>query len=430
MPLPSALAPFRIRSYRFQWPADLAVSWAFEMETLILGWYVLVETGSVLLLTIYGALLYGGTLIAPMIGVASDRIGHRYLLSGMRAIYAMVAAVLMVLAFTGVLNPMLVLVMAAVSGLVRPSDMGLRGALVAETMPGSMLTGAMSFSRTTSDTARIFGALMGAGLFAAFGMGPAYIAITILYALGSLLTWCAVQAGPETAEPPVVTAEAAVSASTLGQSTLAQSTWTDLREGVVHIWNTPSLLAIVWLALLFNLTAFPLTNGLLPYVAKEIYRIDQTGLGYLVASLAFGALLGALVMTWFGSGVRLSRLMFISAVVWHVLLLLFAQMHDLRGGIVMLFLAGVTQSLTMVCHTVILLRTSTQRFRGRVMGVRMLAIYSLPLGLLIAGALIERIGFRLTATLFAGTGLLFTVLIAMKWRTFLAQAEAAEKSPA
>jgi MFS family permease len=420
MPLPSALAPFRIRSYRFQWPADLAVSWAFEMETLILGWYVLVETGSVLLLTIYGALLYGGTLIAPVIGVASDRIGHRNLLSGMRAIYAMIAAVLMALAFAGVLNPMLVLVMAAVSGLVRPSDMGLRGALVAETMPGGMLTGAMSFSRTTSDTARIFGALMGAGLFAAFGMGPAYIAITILYALGSLLTWCAVQAGPETAEPPVVSAETAVSAST----------WSDLREGVVHIWNTPSLLAIVWLALLFNFTAFPLTNGLLPYVAKEIYRIDQTGLGYLVASLAFGALLGAIAMTWFGSGVRLSRLMFISALIWHVLLLLFAQMHDLRGGIVMLFLAGVTQSLTMVCHTVILLRTSTQRFRGRVLGVRMLAIYSLPLGLLIAGALIERIGFRLTATLFAGTGLLFTVLIAMKWRTFLAQAEAADKSPA
>ena len=44
---PSALAPFRIRNYRFQWPADLLTSWAFEMETLILGWYVLVETGAV-----------------------------------------------------------------------------------------------------------------------------------------------------------------------------------------------------------------------------------------------------------------------------------------------------------------------------------------------------------------------------------------------
>ena len=187
------------------------------------------------------------------------------------------------------------------------------------------------------------------------------------------------------------------------------SAWTDLREGIVHIWNTPSLLAIVWLALLFNFTAFPLTNGLLPYVAKEIYRIDQAGLGYLVASLGFGALLGALVMTWFGSEVRLSRLMFIAAVIWHILMLIFIQMQSLTAAASSCcFLCGVAQSLTMVCHTVLLLRTSTQRFRGRVLGVRMLAIYSLPLGLLIAGASIERIGFRWTASLFAGTGLLFT----------------------
>jgi hypothetical protein len=40
------LAAFRIRSFRFQWSADLLTSWAFEMETLILGWYVLVATDS------------------------------------------------------------------------------------------------------------------------------------------------------------------------------------------------------------------------------------------------------------------------------------------------------------------------------------------------------------------------------------------------
>ena len=66
----SALAPFRVRAFRFQWPADLATSWAFEMETLILGWYVLVETGSVLLLTLFASLTYIGTLIAPMFGMA------------------------------------------------------------------------------------------------------------------------------------------------------------------------------------------------------------------------------------------------------------------------------------------------------------------------------------------------------------------------
>jgi MFS family permease len=98
---PSALAPFRIRNYRFQWPADLLTSWAFEMETLILGWYVLVETGSVLLLTLFASLSYIGTLIAPMFGVVGDRIGHRDLLAMMRATYAVLAATLMMLALTG-----------------------------------------------------------------------------------------------------------------------------------------------------------------------------------------------------------------------------------------------------------------------------------------------------------------------------------------
>jgi hypothetical protein len=41
--------------------------------------------------------------------------------------------------------------------------------------------------------------------------------------------------------------------------------------------------------------------------------------------------------------------------------------------------AGLNQSLSMVALSILLLRTSSEeRFRGRVMGVRMLAIYTLP----------------------------------------------------
>ena len=132
-----ALAPFQIRSFRYQWPADLLTSWAFEMETLILGWYVLVETGSVLLLTLFASLSYVGTLIAPLFGVVGDRIGHRDLLAMMRATYALLAGTLMTLALTGHLTPLHVLVIVAVMGLVRPSDLGVRGALVATIMPAA-----------------------------------------------------------------------------------------------------------------------------------------------------------------------------------------------------------------------------------------------------------------------------------------------------
>src|SRR5437867_3451595 len=80
-------------------------SWAFEMETIIIGWYVMVHTGSVLQLTAFGAVQFLGTLMAPMFGVIGDRLGSRALLCGMRAIYAVLAALLTILAVSDVLTP-------------------------------------------------------------------------------------------------------------------------------------------------------------------------------------------------------------------------------------------------------------------------------------------------------------------------------------
>src|SRR4051794_3186840 len=126
------LAPFATRSFRFQWPADLLTSWAFEMETIILGWYVLVETGSVLWLTVFGASQYLGTLIAPLYGVIGDRLGHKSLLFAMRASYAVFATILLAFIVSGHVTPVVVLCITTLMGLVRPSDMGVRGALIAE----------------------------------------------------------------------------------------------------------------------------------------------------------------------------------------------------------------------------------------------------------------------------------------------------------
>jgi hypothetical protein len=49
----------------------------------------------------------------------------------------------------------------------------------------------------------------------------------------------------------------------------------------------------------------------------------------------------------------------------------------------------------------------------------MLVIYSLPLGLLAAGGLIDIIGFGPTATLYAVVGLLCTLGIATHWHAVL-----------
>ena len=408
MPLPEALAAFRVRSFRFQWPADLLISWAFEMEMLILGWYVLVETGSVVLLTLFASLIYIGTLVAPMMGVIGDRIGHRTVLFATRATYMLLAATIATLAFAGMLSPLYVFISTALAGLLRTSDIGVRSALVAATVPPQFLVGAMSISRTTADSARIMGALTGAGLFVAFGMGPAYIAITCFYALGALLL---IGAGPEVTH---------ASADGVPRA----SPWRDLTAGITYIWNAPRLLAAMWLAFLVNLCAFPLVTGLMPYVAKSVYGTDQTGFGYLVAGVASGALCGSLALSIAGERMRVERIMVASMVAWYVMLMVFGQVHDMTVGIGCLLIIGVAQSMTMVTLAVILLRTAAPQYRGRVMGVRMLAIYGNPVGLLIAGVLVERLGYATTAIAYGTVGLLLTLIILLHWRVAVLPSQA------
>jgi len=168
------LAAFSVRSFRFQWPSDLLTSWALEMELLILNWYVLLETQSVVLLSLFAGLQYLGSLIAPGVGALADRVGRRRVLCGLRATYAALALLIMTLDFTGAIEPMFVFAIAAFSGLVRPSDLVMRNALIGDTMPMARLTNAMSLSRTTMDSARTLGPLVGAGLLVSLGLGVAY----------------------------------------------------------------------------------------------------------------------------------------------------------------------------------------------------------------------------------------------------------------
>jgi MFS family permease len=378
------------------------------METLILGWYVLVESKSVLLFTVFASLQYIGTLIAPMFGVMGDRIGHRNLLCAMRAVYAGLAALLTILIFAGALTPLYVLAIATVAGLVRPSDLGIRGALVAETMPGAQLMGALSIQRTTQDSARVAGALTGAGMVTTLGMGPAYLAVVGLYAVSVLLTLKAGSA--HSASHP--TGGTAVGA-------LRASPWHDLKEGLAYVWATPHLRALICFAFALNMTAFPLLYGLLPYVAKEIYRADQTTLGYMVAGAAFGALLGSIALSRWGGTIRPARMMLVACVAWYALLLAFAQVQQMVGGILVLILAGCAQSVGVIPMAMILLRNSDEKFRGRIMGMRMLALYGNLPGLLVFGPLVAFFGYPVTASLYCVFGLACTLFIAVRWRAQL-----------
>ena len=379
-------------------------SWAFEMETIMLGWYILVETRSVLLLTVFASMQHLGTLIAPFVGVMADRLGTRNVLCAMRAFYCLLATTLMTFTFLGLLTPIHVFVIAGLLGLVRPSDIGMRVALVGDTMPPAQLLGAMGIQRTTQDSAKVAGALTGAGLVAVLGMGAAYVVVASFYAISVLLT---LKAGSRTAS------------RTRTDAANAASAWRDLKAGLTYVWSTPRLLALMCLAFMLNLTAFPIFNGLLPYVAKEVYFTDQTGLGYMVAGAASGSLFASIVLSHLGGRFRAERLMIAGFIGWYAFLLVFANVPYHLPGIVLLFLAGVMQSVNQVPMATMLLRSTDERFRSRVQGIRMLAIYGNVPGLLIAGQLIPAIGYSFTASLYSVFGLAVGLWICVHWRAQL-----------
>jgi len=396
-----ALAPFAVRSFRFQWPADLATSWAFEMEALILGWYILITTGSVQLLVVVGALAWLGSLFSPFFGIAGDRIGVRILLCMTRGAYALLAAVLAGLTLSGQLEPWHVLVIAGIAGMMKPSDMAMRHVLVGQTMRPEALMGALAISRTTSDTARIAGAIAGTGGVALIGMGPAYIVVSAIYFSAFLLSL------------GVAGAPARAAGAQAGR------VFEGLKEGVRYVWGKPALLGAFSIAFLVNLLAYPFFLGLLPYVARDVYGIGQSGLGYLAGAFATGALAGSLVVSANRVPLRAARVMLASGLLWFVAIILFGQIQSVAVGLALLFVAGFVQSFCLTPLAAVMLRASSEEMRGRVMGIRMLAIWGLPLGLVAAGLIIAGIGYAATTLIYAGIGLAATILIGYRWRSAL-----------
>jgi predicted MFS family arabinose efflux permease len=229
-------------------------------------------------------------------------------------------------------------------------------------------------------------------------MGPAYVMVSALYVVAFLLSLGV--AGPPHRARPGGFAEAIAG----------------LRQAVAYVWHKPDQLGAFSIAFLVNLLAFPFVLGLLPYIAKDFYQVERAGLGYLAASFATGALAGSLFLGAARVPMRAARVMLASAAVWFAAIVLLGQFRSLAVGCALLLVSGFAQSLCMTPLAAVMLRSASDEMRGRVMGMRMLAIWGLPLGLVAAGPIIEHWGYPATTLLYAGIGLAATFAVAYRWR--------------
>jgi MFS family permease len=395
--------PFRVLrygDYRFVWSSEALSLWAIEMEIIVLAMFVLRDTGSPLLVGLIGALKFAGTLLGPLYGLMVDRFNRKLLQVWVRIFGLLLAVVLTVLITTDSLVLWHAYAIVTAGSMVRMLDLVLIQALTADAVPSHSLHGAIGLSRSTLDGARVAGSIAGGAMFELLGLDWAYISITVLYLLATLAA---------------LKVDSRVAASKVGASSIRSG----LSEGLRYIRKSDLLPGLIFFSFLIEFSAFPIVNGLMTVIGDELYDLGGTGIGLLAAAASAGALVGALTL-----GVRRNvgnpgRIMVIGSIVWHALMLLLALTPPLWLFAIILLLWGFAGGTTFVAMVVGLLREAPAETRGRVMGIRSLGIYGLPLGLLLGGWIAEDAGSSMMIGVLGGVGLIATLGAVLKWPALL-----------
>jgi len=378
------------------WFGDLALSTAEFMEILILSWYILGQTESPLVLGIFAALRFTGTVIAPFFGVIVDSLGRRRIYIFARISFVILSSSIFILTLFDLLSVIAVLIIAALVGLSRSLDMIVRQSVLPIIVSSSQLQNGVALLRTGRDMTQIIGPVFGGILLESVGVGKSYLLIIALH-LFSLLFVFLIPGVPNTAIKT------------------AQSMFENLKGGFSYVKVNPFLFGLLAVAFIVNLTAFPLNNTLLAVIARQVMEIDAAGLGWLMGTYSAGSLLGSLLIGYFSTMDRAGRAMVVGSIFWHIGILIMAYMQWFYVSLPVLFFVGISQSFAMVTMSMMLLKYTSPEMRGRVLGLRQLAVYGLPVGVLISGFIAENSDVSL-ALIFNGLlGLFILVLAIAKW---------------
>lgn len=385
------------RNYRQLWFSDNLMTSAEQMEFAILAWYVAVETTSPFWVALFAALRFTGTMFAPFYGIIVDRYDRKKLLVFSRLAFAGIALCILLLSFTGQLQIWHVFILTALAGMGRAFDNVTRQTLIADLVERNELSNAVALTRTGRDATQIFAPVVGGVLLDRIGLDYTYLLVMMLHLSGVFfLNMMRLASRTPTAR---------------GSSVLS-----NLTESFRYAGKHQIVLALLLMAFLVNLTGFPMNLGLAPVYAESVLGTTSSGWGLLLGAYSAGAFVGSLAIASIANMRRLGRFMVIGSIGWHLGVLLLSQTTFFGGAIVVLMLSGLAQSMSMVTMAILLLGNTDADIRGRIQGLRSLAVYGLPIGLLISGAVAD--GFSVSAALAINgiVGMVVTVVIVLRLR--------------
>ena len=359
------------------------------MELVVLSWLILEMSSSPLLVGLYGALRFMGTIMSPAFGVVVDRFDRKLLLILVRGSFVMNGLVILGITIMGTLGTVAILVMAGLLGLSKTFDMVIRQSILPSVVGDKNLNNGVALARAGGDVTQMIGPVVGGVVLAFLNVKASYGIIVSLYFLS---LFCAINIGKITPN----------------QSLRDLNVFNNLKAGIRFVNQTPVIAALLALAVIVNLATFPIYFGLISVLAKEVFDSTSTGLGFMMGTYSLGAVFGSLFAGGRDSSGRVGRFAIGGAFLWSVAIILLSLVPNFVISLPALFIAGLGQSICVVAIAMMLLSLTPDNLRGRVMGLRQLAVYSLPLGLLISGTIAEIWGVK--AAIFVD-GLLGVVLI-------------------
>jgi predicted MFS family arabinose efflux permease len=364
------------------------------MEAVVLAWYVLTLTDNPFLVGLIAAARMALNFFALFAGAIVDRVPRNRLLAGVEFVMAALGILMLFLILRDLLQVWHIFAITIGAGLVRIFQMPAAQSLVADTLPEDRIGNGAALNTVGMNIAVIIGPLVGGLLFRVFGPQGAYVAIAALY-------WAA--------GISALSIRVTQSGTAQRRGSVLATVW----QGLRYVKGEQILWATLLVAVVINLTGWPFHTTLMPIFARDELGTDSAGLGLLLFGFGLGALFGSVGWSLVRNIRHVGKFMILAVIAWHVTMLLFSLSDSFYLSFGILMLTGASFSSVQVLMLTILLRTVQPEYRGRVLGLRVLAIYAFTFGSMGAGAMAGWWGAPWAAVIIGVTGIILTLLLVL-----------------
>jgi MFS family permease len=380
-----SLAAFGYRNFRYLWGSAFGMALGIMMEMVVIGWLVLELTGSPVLVGLVSACRYAGTALGPFFGALVDRFDRKRILLIVRGAAVIYAGGLAVLYYTSLLEIWHIFALVLLGSLTRGFQMPTTQALAADIVEGHNLASAVAMLMVGMSTSGIIGPLLGGYLYEQIEAGGCFVVMAGAYAISSLMLF-----------PMRLTLKE--------RPVFQESVWKSITDGVRYITNDRALSALMVYAALANLFIFPIVLDMMAVYAKDLLEVGASELGWLIAGLGLGRLIGALIISTLGRFRYKGRLLVSLMVAWPAFLSVLAFSKLFYVSLPLLVVLGAGHATAMAMVQLLLLTWASEEYRGRVMGVRMFVVVNEMIGSIVAGALTGMWGIATVIVINASLG--------------------------